>query len=258
MKKRYILLAGIVAIVAGGYYIYSSLDRIVSQLVNKYGSEVTGTEVNLQGFHISPTEGKADIEKITIANPKNYKQPYLFDLNKIAVKVDMKSLTTDTIVIDSVDVVKPAITYEMLSLTQNNIKEIMDNINNYTKKSSSANEDAKASEKTAQQEDGSSKKVIIKRLTLSEASLTAAVGGQDTTITLPTIEMKNIGQEQENQGTSIPQVIAKILDKVLSVAMDKVVTNNLNDLKNVANENLNNVVGGVKDRIKELGIFGSN
>ena len=70
--------------------------------------------------------------------------------------------------------------------------------------------------------------------------------------------MKNIGQEQENQGTSIPQVIAKILDKVLSVAMDKVVTNNLNDLKNVANENLNNVVGGVKDRIKELGIFGSN
>ncbi len=257
MKKRYILLAGIAVIAGGAYYVYNSLDAIVGKLVNKYGSEVLGTEVNLAGFSISPTKGTAEINRLTIANPKNYKEPYLFDLNKVAVKIDMKSLTSDTIIIDSIEVNKPAITYEMLSLTQNNIKEIQDNINNYLKKSSSG-EQTKAKTETTEKAEASEtgKKVIIKKLTISDAALTAAVAGQDATLNLPTIEMKNLGEEKTQTKTNIPQVIAKVMNKILSVAMDNVVSNKLNNFKDVANENLNNVVGGVKDRIKELGIFG--
>lgn len=259
MKKKYILLAGIAVIAGGAYYVYNSLGSIVSSLVNKYGSEVLGTEVNLQGFSISPTKGLAEISRLTIANPKNYKEPYLFDLNKIAVKIDMKSLTSDTIIIDSIDVEKPAITYEMLSLTQNNIKEIQNNINSYLKKSESKEKTTSSTQNESQKAEDSEagKKVIIKRLTISDAALTAAVAGQDATLNLPKIEMKNLGEEKSNTTTNIPHVIAKIMNKILSVAMDNVISNKLNNFKDVANENLNNVVGGVKDRIKELGIFGS-
>ena len=240
MKKRYILLAGIAVIAGGAYYVYNSLDAIVGKLVNKYGSEVLGTEVNLAGFSISPTKGTAEINRLTIANPKNYKEPYLFDLNKVAVKIDMKSLTSDTIIIDSIEVNKPAITYEMLSLTQNNIKEIQDNINNYLKKSSSG-EQTKAKTETTEKAEASEtgKKVIIKKLTISDIALTAAVAGQDATLNLPTIEMKNLGEEKTQTKTNIPQVIAKVMNKILSVAMDNVVSNKLNiPVEKLSRENI--------------------
>lgn len=45
MKKKYIFL-GILAIVCvGAYYLTPSLETIVKQVVHKYGSQITGTEV---------------------------------------------------------------------------------------------------------------------------------------------------------------------------------------------------------------------
>lgn len=54
--KKYIFL-GILLIIGGGiYYAATSYEGIVKNLVHKYGSEVTGTDVSLQGFKISLTE----------------------------------------------------------------------------------------------------------------------------------------------------------------------------------------------------------
>lgn len=255
MKKRYIFLGLIVIIAAAAYYFTPSLNSIVRKLVNKYGSEVTGTEVNLKGFDFSITKGTASIDEITVANPKNYKTPYIFDLNKISVKVNLKSLTSNTIIIDSVEVNKPEITYEMLSLTQNNIKEIQNNIQKYLQKSASDKKADEPKKSETPKESGESKNVIIKKLVISDGKLTAASMGQEVAITLPTIEMSNIGQKSSSKGTDIPTVIASIITKILNVASQTVVQNNLSDLENVAKENLNNVVGNVKDRVKTLGIF---
>ncbi len=254
MKKRYILL-GVAVIAAGVYYFTPSLSDIVSGLVHKYGSEVVGTEVNMKGFDLSLTKGEASINKITIANPENYEKPYLFDLTKVQVNVDLKSLTSDTIVIDSIVVDKPEITYEMLSLTQNNIKQIQDNIQNYLKKSAKPDEAATAAEEAQEKtDDAAGKKVVIKDLQINGAKLAAVVKGKEVSITLPDIEMKNIGEEKQKK--SIPEVIASVMNKVLETASKAVVQNNLNNLKDVARENLEGVVGNVKDRVKELGIFG--
>ena len=98
MKKSSLLIS-VVVVAAGIYYFGPSLlDSAVKKIVNKYGSEVTGTEVNLEGFSLHPTTGEAAIRQITIANPQNYKMPYLFELNNISVKVDLKSLTSDTVI----------------------------------------------------------------------------------------------------------------------------------------------------------------
>lgn len=252
MKKSHILL-GLVVIAAGVYYFTPSLSSIVSKLVNKYGSEVVGTEVNLSGFDLSLTEGTAAIGKLTVANPANYKQPYLFELNNVKVKVDLKSLTSDTIIIDSIEVNHPAIYYEMLSLTQNNIKEIENNIKNYTARNQAqeTQQELTASEETSTE---SSKKVIIKKLSISDATLSASAGAENVSIALPTITMNNIGGSQ-NKGTNIPQAIAQIMTKILSIASESVISNNLDNLKSVAKENLDNMVGDVKERVKTLGIF---
>lgn len=254
--KKSSLLIGVVVVAAGIYYFGPSLlDSAVKKIVNKYGSEVTGTEVNLEGFSLHPTTGEAAIRKITIANPQNYKMPYLFELNNISVKVDIKSLTSDTVIIEDITVDKPAITYEMLSLTQNNIKEIQNNVNSYLNKSSS-NDKAETTSETDSADQSAGKKVIIRHLAINDATLSAAAGDKDVSITLPDITMNNIGDDSKKAGSNIPQVIAKILNKILTTATQNVVSQKLGDLKSVAKENLNSVVGGVKDRVKELGIFG--
>ena len=254
--KKSSLLIGVVVVAAGIYYFGPSLlDSAVKKIVNKYGSEVTGTEVNLEGFSLHPTTGEAAIRKITIANPQNYKMPYLFELNNISVKVDLKSLTSDTVIIEDITVDKPAITYEMLSLTQNNIKEIQNNVNSYLNKSSS-NDKAETTSETDSADQSAGKKVIIRHLAINDATLSAAAGDKDVSITLPDITMNNIGDDSKKAGSNIPQVIAKILNKILTTATQNVVSQKLGDLKSVAEENLNSVVGGVKDRVTELGIFG--
>lgn len=257
MKKRYLFL-GLVVIAAGAYYFTPSVSSIVSGLVNKYGSEVTGTAVTLKGFDFSINKGEAEIDNITVANPENYKTPNIFDLNKIKVKVDLKSLTSDTLVIDSVVVDKPEITYEMLSLTQNNIKEIQNNVQNYlnkfVKEAQPAEKNASEAKAASGDEENAGKKVVIKKLLINEAKLSAAAMGQEVSITLPTIEMNNLGEASDER--SIPQIIASVMKRILDTASQAVVNSNLSNFKDVAKENLGNVVDNVKDRVKNLGIFG--
>ena len=66
--------------------------------------------------------------------------------------------------------------------------------------------------------------------------------------------MQGIGESRH--GESIPETISKVIGKILTTASQTVVKSNAIDLKGIAQENLNNVVGGVKDRVKSIGIFG--
>lgn len=258
MKKKYIFLGVVVAAFAGFYYFTPSFESIVKKVVHKYGSEITETDVNLEGFKLKITSGEGEIKKITVANPKNYSTPYVFSLDGISVKVDIKSITGDTIIIDSVKVSKPVITYEMLSLTQNNISEIQKNI---AKNTASKTSDSKESEpKEAKKAEDGGKKIIIKDLLIDGGEIQAVTGLKDhkasVSAKLPTIHMKDIGKEKQKSGDSVAATISKVISKILSTASKTIVDSKISDLKGVAEENLNNVVGGVKDRVKEIGIFG--
>ena len=255
MKKKYIVL-GVIAIAAVAAYVFTpSLNSIVRRLVNKYGSEVTGTTVDLQGFDLSLSKGEGKISQITIANPKNYSAPYLFKLDEISIKVNLKSLTSNTIIIDEIKVNKPEITYEMLSLTQNNISEVLKNIENYTQKGSQTADQKSEAKKN---DDASGKKVIIKNLIIADGNINviAALPGksQELSVKLPSIRMQGIGESR--QGESVPAMIASVINKILTTASQTVVKSGIVDLKDIAQENLDTVVGGVKERIKSIGIFG--
>lgn len=255
MKKRIFfgLLAVIVVALA---IVWCSLETIVKKVVNKYGTEITGTEVRLEGFNLSPLQGRVAIKGLTVANPANYKSPYLLSLGGVSVKIDLKSLTTNTIVVEDITVDQPAITYEMLSLTQNNIKQLQDNIAKNTVSSAApkAEEPKKAEAKTSD----AGKQVIIRKVTVNAGELKAVtnVPGDKGLIDvkLPEIVLTDIGGQKK--GESITASVAKILNKILATASQTVVKSGLGDLKNVAKENLDNVVGGVKDKVKAFGIFG--
>ena len=254
MKKRYIFLSVLAIIIAGVYFFAPSLESIVQKIVHKYGSEITGTDVNLKGFKLGLANGEGSISEITVGNPKGYDAKNIFELGNIYVKVDIKSLTSDTIIIEDIEVSKPIINYEMLSLTRNNITDIQENIKKNTAKSSSAKTEDKA-EESKSEDTAASKKVIIKKLSIKDGEINAIVGKEEAvSVKLPTITMTNIGEDKK--GESITTSISKIIGKILTTASNAVVNSKISDLKGVAEKNLEDITGGVKDRIKSIGIFG--
>lgn len=258
MKIKHIFFAVIAIVFIGAAAAVMFMENIVKTAVHKYGSEVVGTSVELRGFALNPFKGTASINGFTVANPKNYQSPYLFNLGGISIKVDMKSVFTDTVIIEDITISKPVITYEMLSLNQNNIKQIQENIAQNTAPTvASEQKDAKADAKSA---DTPAKKVIIRKLTVAEGELRAVTSLQKDApaidVKLPAIVLTDIGGGKSGKGENIAASVSKIMTKILNTATQTVVKNNLGDLKKVAKENLNNAVDGVKDKVKNLGIFG--
>ena len=256
--KKYIFFAFLIIVGAGGYYLYNNLEVIVRKIVNKYGSEITGTKVDLQGFELNLTTGEGKIQKITVGNPAQYKKPNLFSLEEIYVKVNMKSLASNAIVINEIRVDKPVVTYEMLSLTQNNISEVLQNVKNNTTKTETA---AKEEVKSGKAEE--SKKVIINKISINGVTLEAditvpAVPGKEPqtlekNVVLPNLIIRDIGKG--NGGDSVVAAISKVLEKILNEASKAVVKNNLDDLRGVAEKNLNKVVDDVKEKVDTKGVF---
>ena len=253
--KKYIFLTILLVVAGAVFWVMTSYETIIKNVVHKYGSQVVGTDVSLEGFNISLLDGEASVKEITVANPKGYKTPNFISLGGISVKIDTNSILDDTIIIDSIVVDKPFLSYEIISLTQNNVKEIQANIAKNTTKAQTT-ETKEVKEKTEEtKKESASKKVVIKHLQIKSGEIVAAMPGGDVTIPLPDINMKNIGAAKK--GNSVAEIISKIMNQILATATKAITTGKLGDLKNVAEENLNSVVGGVKDRVKTLGIFGN-
>lgn len=263
MKKFGIFLIVLAVIGAGVYFTAPSLESIVQTVVHKYGSQVTGTEVNLGGFKLSLLKGEVEINNLTVANPKNYTQPNIMSVGRVAVKVNLKSVLSDTIVVENVEIEKPEITYELLSLTQNNLSQLLDNIKKNTASGSEAKEPAaEPAENTAEPEVKDGKKVVIDHLLVSggNINLAASIAGHSASasVPLPTIEMKDIGREKNKNGAGVVETLSAILQKIFSTAYETVVNSKLADMKNAAEESLNNVVEGIKEKsgLKKLFGFG--
>ncbi len=253
MKKLMIVLLILAAGGGAAYFMTPSAEDIVKTVVHKYGSQVTGTEVNLGGFRLDIFNGEVEVKKLTVANPQNYSQPNIMSVGRVAVKVNLKSLLDKTIVIENVEVEKPEITYELLSVTQNNISQLMENI-----KKNPAKADQKAAaekvEKDAKAESkaGEGKKVVVNRLKVAGGSINVAASlaghAASASVPLPEIKMQDIGKEKNNNGASIADTLSVVLQKIFNTAYDTVLSSKLADLKGAAEESLNSVVDSVKEK----------
>ena len=114
MKKILIGVAVVVVIAIGGvYFLHSNLGSIVKAAVEKYGSEATKAEVTLGGVDLEATTGKAALKGLSVGNPSGFKTPKSFELGGVAVQIDPQTITANPIVIKSVMIDGPKITYEL-------------------------------------------------------------------------------------------------------------------------------------------------
>lgn len=252
MKKFLLILLTIIILLAGGICgLYLNLESIVKASVAKYGSQLTGTEVALDGFRLSLRKGEAELKGLRIANPEGYQTPQILSLGSVYVRLDMRSLLKPIIVVEEIRIANPEIAYELKSVAHNNVSDLLAAVNKNAAaaaaKPAADQTDATRADTAKPAVSSGGKKVIINALNITggKVSLGATFGGKGAaaSVPLPAVTLKDIGREKGSQGKGIIETASLILKKILDTAYDTAVRQGLNSLKDIAGESADTLKG---------------
>jgi len=133
MKRWLLIGAGLlVVIVAGLFYLYSSLGSLIKVAVEKYGSEITQAKVQLNQAKVSATSGQGALRGLNVGNPKGFRTASAFKLGEISLTLDVSTIASKPVIIKEIVVSAPEVTYE-LGPQGSNIDAIKRNVDAYTK-----------------------------------------------------------------------------------------------------------------------------
>lgn len=246
MKKLLIGLVVVLAVIAAGvFYLASSLDDLVKTAIEKAGSKATGVPVTVASVKITASEGKGVVRGLTIGNPPGFSSPSAVRLGEVALVLDVGSLTKDPIVIRSIQVSAPEITYEMNKNGASNIQTIQ-------KKIESANPGA--GDNSSAKSDSSGPKVVVDRFDIVQGKVILAtpVPGLAADAALGDIHLTNLGRQ--SNGLSYEQLASSILKPLLNGVVQAARSVNLGGaFKDVVNETeLKDAVGGAAESLKNM------
>lgn len=206
MKKILIVFAVVaVLIVAAVIFLLSNLDSVVAKAIEKHGSEATQTSVTVSGVDISLREGRGSIKGLRVESPDGFKMRDAFSLGDITLDIDIKSLSSDPIVIDEIRILAPVINVEATETGATNIDEIRKNVQ------ASAGGDAGGGGSGGQE-----KRIRIKKFVFEEGSIefdASAMGLEKRTVVLPEIRLDNIGGADGATPDEISRIILVAVSK---------------------------------------------
>ncbi len=156
------------------------------------GPKITQVSIKVDAVNLSLLNGSARIKGLVVGNPDGYKTPQAISVGSAAVDVNPFSVLSDKIVVHSVRVEAPEITFEG-SLGGNNLSKIMDNMNAISKNGKPASTNAAAAKPAGE----SGRKIEVDDFLIAGAivhvSLTG-IGGREMTLPLPDIHLTDLGK----------------------------------------------------------------
>jgi hypothetical protein len=246
--KRWLLIGGgiIVIIVAGVFYLYSSLGSLIKMAVEKYGSEITQAKVRLNEAEVSATSGTGALRGLYVGNPEGFKTASAFKLGEISLTLDVGSITSDPVIIKEIVVSAPEVTYE-LGPQGSNIDAIKRNVDGYLKAAGTQKEP----EKTAKSEKEPGRKVVIENLYIRNGRVTIGSTISDKTMTAPLadIHLSNIGKQKG--GATPGEVADKIITALGQSANSAVASVDTSVVLGEAKKQFAATTGGVEEKGKE-------
>ena len=118
-----VVLAIIGAVVASVF-----LGDIVKKGVETVGPRITQVSIKVDEVRLTLLTGSASVKGLVVGNPAGYQTPQAISAGMISVGVNPLSVLSDKIVIRSIHVESPEITFEG-GLSGNNLSTILDNVN---------------------------------------------------------------------------------------------------------------------------------
>ena len=100
MKKIGIVLLVLLFVVVGA--VYFTFGSILKNGIETAGSLILDTEVTVDFVGVSPLSGSGGIRELRIGNPEGFNSPYAMELGSMDINVNVGSIFSDTIVIESI------------------------------------------------------------------------------------------------------------------------------------------------------------
>jgi len=226
------------------------LDRIVKEAVETVAPQFTQSDVTLGGVDISLTDGKGTLSDLAVSNPAGFNTPMAFELSNISVQLNVDSLTTNTIIVESVVIDAPRVTYES-GKQGSNLDVLQRNIAKSTDGDSAPSQESSDSQATESQA-----KIIIRDLVVSNGAISynnALLGDSTIYVPLPKIHLTGIGEK--SNGATVGEVIKLILTEINSSSIKAVTNSNvINDMGNKAKEAISeqtDTLKGLFDKLKK-------
>lgn len=235
------LLLLVVVVVAGSIFY---IDKVVKVAVEQVGPEVTGTPVELSDVSLSLLDGNGSLQGLSIGNPEGFSSPTVFQLDDISISLDKESLLSDVVIIHSIDIVAPKVTYETGS-NGSNIAALQENIERLT---GSGSAESTSTEST--------RKVIIERLSVTQGNIEVVhplLGDKPMAVGLPDIVMTDIGAK--SNGATVAEVAEQLLEALSENATVAVLRDSALDKLGIDLEELEeskNMINEAKDKIEGL------
>lgn len=182
----------LIAIAAFAFYGLQNLDRIIKQTIEQNGSQTTQTAVTLDKVNLSLRSGEGQLHGLKINNPTGFSTPYAFLMTLVAIQIDPATVLEDVIVIKHITIEGARLVAEQKNIKDLNLYELAKNVKNTKSDSPSSPPTDKTAPTTEPKV-----RLMIEKITLNNINLqlvTEHLGNK--TLTLPAIELKNIGDKQ--------------------------------------------------------------
>jgi len=236
----------IVAVIVGGFF----LGNIVKAGMETVGPKITQVTIKVDAVSLSLLTGSAKIQGLVVGNPEGYKTPQAISVGMVAVGVNPVSVLSDKIVVRSIEVRNPEITFEGNPFAGNNLSKIRDNVNAAT-----ASSQQPATNQTAQAASTPGKKLEVDDFLITGAKVHVSLTGMEgkaMTLPLPDIHLTDMGKGAS--GITAADLTRRALDALTSATI-KAVANNASDLgkgaEKAAGEDVNKITKGLGGLFKK-------
>jgi hypothetical protein len=226
-----VILAGIIAL---NFY----LGPAVKMGMETVGPKMTQVSVKVDAVNVSLLTGSAGIKNLVVGNPEGYKAPEAIRVGSAAIGVNPLSVLSDKIVIRSMRLEGPQITFEGSPFSGNNLNTILKNVNAATRSGGTA-----ATNAPAQKSAKPAKKLEVDDLLITGAK----VNFNGAVLTLPDIHLTNLGR---GSGGITPADLTRRMLEAITAATIKAVVNAGTE---VGNDVRKSVGVGVSNFSKSLG-----
>lgn len=247
MKIKKILLWGaisvvVLVIIAVGV-VALSLDSIVKKGVEVVGPRIVQVPITLDGIHIGVLSGSATVKKLIVGNPDGYKTPFSVSVGVADVSVDIGSALSDKIIIHSIHVESPEITFEG-GFGGNNLSKIMSNLKSPPQTGGTSVTNVPVAQGGAQ----TSKKIEVDDFLITGAKVHMVLtdfGGKEMTIPIPDIHLTDLGKGTD--GLTPADLTRQIFQAITTTTISAVTTSATG-----LGGDLQNQGKGALDKIKSL------
>lgn len=221
------LLALVVVLGGGAWWLYTSLDRVVASGIRTYGPDIAGVSVKLAGVRIQPADGAAAVRGLDIGNPKGFKTERALSVAHVSMKLDVASLTKDVVLVHEISIEQPDVTYEYAG-GRSNLDAIQQHVEAYIAEKSGTRGQPRST--------GPEKKLIIENLYIKGARAHVSADMlQGKALTVPLTDMHMVDIGKKTNGVTPAEAAKQVVGALTQ-----------NATRAVAPFHLNGAVAGVK------------